>query len=290
MADFETSVAVYCTADHAYIVPALIALESVRRFHPRCGYFVIGNAKEIPLQSIELLRSKEIEFIHCDCNETFQSDVWPNTAYLALFGPELLAERGYRYSLGLDADVLCVLPLDLERVFAGTDGFAGIANQDPRSSNFSHPDRVRELYGLSDEVMRGTNTNTGVVFWNNQAAVSFRLGERCSDCYRELAESGIPVVGDQALFALVSVLFGGLPFQQLDYRYNYRLGNEKDLKRSTRGVRIFHYTGIKPWQPWSPGSPLQLLFPPKWSRYRKLWQQFVRQRQLHFPGWMEGHR
>lgn len=290
MSDFESSVAVFCTADDGYIVPALIALESVRRFHPDCGYFVIGNANGISLQSIELLRHHGIGFIHCDRNEAFQNDVWPNTAYLSLFGPELFAERGYRYSLGLDADVLCVLPLELEQVCAVTHGFAGIANQDPRSSNFSDPGRVRELYGLADEVMRGTNTNTGVVFWNNQAAASFRLGERSGDCYRELAENGVPVVGDQALFALVSVLGEGLPFQLLDYRYNYRLGNEKDLKRSTCGVRIFHYTGTKPWHPWSPGSCWQRLFPPKWSRYRKLWLDFVRKRQLPFPGRTGGHR
>lgn len=289
MLNFEASVAVFCTADERYVVPALIALESVRRFHPSCGYFVIGNAKEIPLQSIELLRRNGIEFIHSDRNEAFDSDVWPNTAYLALFGPEILAGRGFDYSLGLDPDTLCVTPLDLERVYARTEGFAGIANQAPRSSNFSAPERVKELYGLHEDVLRGANTNTGVVFWNNRAAASFRLGERSIDCYRHLLEQGVPVVGDQALFALVSVLHEGLPFQHLDYRYNYRLGNEKDLKLSARGVKIFHYTGIKPWQPWRPASLLERLLPPKWTRYRKLWRRFVQERRLPFPALQGGH-
>ncbi|HEV3039091.1 MAG TPA: hypothetical protein VHA33_15030 [Candidatus Angelobacter sp.] len=36
-------VAVYCTADAGYVFPSLIALASMRRFHPEHSYFIIAD-------------------------------------------------------------------------------------------------------------------------------------------------------------------------------------------------------------------------------------------------------
>lgn len=283
-ADLEGKIAVYCTADDNYVYPALIALDSVRRFHPGCSYFVIGNADLVSPRSIELLARHGIAFLHSDKNLHFASDVWPNTAYLTLFGPEILLERGFAFSLGLDPDVLCVAPLDLAAIFAATDGFAGIENQEPRSSNFPDPERVRALWHLTAETMAGKNTNTGVVFWNNRTVADFGLGERCINCYAELARCGTPVVGDQALFALVSVTGSGLPFHPLDYVYNYRVGNAKDLARPAEGVRIFHFTGMKPWQRWRPARLREYLFRPHWLKYHARWRAHVRRLGFAMPG------
>lgn len=283
-AELERRTAVFCTADDHYIHPALIALDSVRRFHPECGYFVIGNADAIEPGKIRLLERHGIVFLHCERNLHFQGTAqWPNTAYLSLFGPELLLQRGFDYSLGLDPDILCVAPLDLVTVFAATAGFAGIENQDPRSSNFSDPAKVQSLYGLSDEVLQGSNTNTGVVFWNNRAVRDFGLGERCISCYAELERCGAPVVGDQALFALVSVSGPGLPFHVIGHDYNYRLGNARDLLLPSQDVRIFHFTGLKPWERWRPARLSERLFRPRWLEYHAMWRRYVRERGLPLP-------
>lgn len=282
-ADIEATVAVYCTADNRYIVPSLIALDSVRRFHPGCAYFVIGNADDIATENLELLQRHGIGFIHSEQNLHFKSSVWPNSAYLTLFGPEILLGCGFSYSLGLDPDILCVSALDMSAIFSQTRGFAGIENHDPRSSNFADPVKVQSLWNLSDQVLAGRNTNTGVVFWNNRAAAEFHLGERCICCYQELVQNGAPVVGDQALFALVSVTAEGLPFRVLDYLYNYRVGNSKDLQRSPRGVKIFHFTGRKPWQSWQPATLREYLFKPRWFKFHAMWRDHVKKRGLPMP-------
>ncbi|MEA3432659.1 MAG: hypothetical protein U9R01_08360, partial [candidate division WOR-3 bacterium] len=120
--------AVYCTADDNYIFPSIVALQSVRRFHPECDFFVIGNQGIISKNKLGVLKRFDIHFLHSDQNELFAGSHWPSTCYLALLGPEMLWEKGYEYSLGLDADILCVQPLDLDEVFSMTVGYAGIEN------------------------------------------------------------------------------------------------------------------------------------------------------------------
>jgi len=244
--------AVYCTADDNYVLPSIVALESVRRFHPECDFFVIGNQSIISKEKIEFLKRFDIYFLHSDKNELFADSRWSNTCYLMLFGPEMLWEKGYEYSLGLDADVLCVQPLDLDGVFSMTVGYAGIENQNPMRGNFKDPDFICRKYGLSEEDLYRHNTNTGVVFWNNKTCVVSRLWERSVKCYQiGAAERPDMFNGDQGLFALVFILDPELPWLILPKGYNYRVHNVDDQKEHIRekDIRIYHFTGPKPWKP-----------------------------------------
>lgn len=267
--------AVYCTADDNYIFPSIVALQSVRRFHPECDFFVIGNQGIISKNKLGVLKRFDIHFLHSDQNELFAGSHWPSTCYLALLGPEMLWEKGYEYSLGLDADILCVQPLDLDEVFSMTVGYAGIENQRARKGNFKDPDFVRRKYGLSDNDLDGHNTNTGVVFWNNKAVADSKLGERSIKCFQEcFSEDSRMIRGDQSLFALVSILEPALPWLILPRGYNYRIHNVDDQKEDIKegDIRIYHFIGRKPWESI---SVRQRLLNPSVVSHRDKWFAFV---------------
>ena len=267
---------VYCTADDNYVLPSIIALESVRRFHPECDYFVLGNRNLIRQEKLEILQKFDIKFLHSDRNELFPSDFWPNTIYLKLFGPEILLREGYEYSLGLDADTLCVRPLEMKAIFEKTEGYSGIENQAPRSGNFVEPEFIKEQFALTDADMYSHNTNTGVVFWNNKAVVEKKLAQRAVEAYRICTGKKARILaGDQGLLALISVTEPRIPFNIIHYRYNYRVGNEKDLNLSPNGVRIFHYTDPKPWDCCRSRVHKDSFTRTKVIHLCKYWQQFV---------------
>ena len=243
----DKNIAVYTTSDDNYIIPSIIAIESYRLFHPNLDYFVIGNKKIIREEKIELMNKFNIEFIHSDYNENFLYNNWPNTAYLLFKGPELLFERGYKYSLSIDADTFCVYPLDFDYLSENTKGYSGIYNDYPMLYNFSKPAEIQKYFNLSDELINYGNTNSGVVFWNNEYASNSKIAEKAVEKYKILIENiDSSLNGDQALLALLTVT-ENIPFHIIDFGYNYRLSKVINFDK-TKKIRIYHFTERKPWK------------------------------------------
>ena len=245
--------AIYCTADDGYIVPPIIALTSIKRFHQDCSYFVIVDKNRISQKNVELLSTFGIKVIYFDGDYAFECDYnWPKECYWILYGPKIFWKLGFPYSMSVDGDTLCVQPLDLENLLPRIQGYAGIENLDLMSLNFEDPAFISQKFGLTEEVMKGHNTNTGVVFWNNQKVVESNLWEHSIAVYKECS-TGRPNMfnGDQGLFALVSIIEPALPWLILQNGYNFRVGNYSDREKNIKEkeIRIYHYTGIKPWQP-----------------------------------------
>jgi len=233
-------IAIYCTADDNYIVPAIVALESIRRFHNHDMFVLSGGLEK---KNMNLLEKHNIRHVLTNKHEYFPNGKWPNIAYLQLAGPEIFCDMGYKYSLGVDADILCIRPLQIEAIKVLTDGYAGIENEGMLIDNFTRPLDVMEKHGLSEEDMARHNTNTGFVFWNNKTMKDVHLWDNCTECW----EPNMFRAVDQSLFALISVLLN-LPFYRLPHQYNYRVGNKHDRKKKLSDISIYHYTGTKPWE------------------------------------------
>src|SRR5436309_2345139 len=105
-------VAVFAAADDGYVPYAVMALRSFQRWFPDCGYFLLASRAAMSVQSIALLGRYGIELIDVDDAARFArparyKNVNPPECFYLFKGPELLAERGYRYSLAVDGDVFC---------------------------------------------------------------------------------------------------------------------------------------------------------------------------------------
>ena len=162
----EHSVAFFGAVDsRPYLFLQIVALQSVRRFHPASGFFVLlpehrvanwsglmsawsdGHVDALPL----LTRSQQQHF------------VMPKPGYSAMtfhrhWVPQMLYKRGYLYSVNLDPDVFCTRPWDL-RVLLRVDLIGGR----PVGSS------ARTAVWLQDE--RHTNTSSSDSGGRSSAAV-----------------------------------------------------------------------------------------------------------------------
>jgi lipopolysaccharide biosynthesis glycosyltransferase len=170
------------------------------------------------------------------------------------YGFRLLFQKGFTYSISIDADVLCRKAYDVSPILTNTVNFSGIANQTSIEGNFSNFQNFRAAvkkyfnimlaeYGPSQPV----NPNTGVIFWNNSWAHDFELFAKSFYIYRKIGNH--VKAGDQSLLAAL-ILVENITYNILDNKYNFRTGNKIDLGLpiADHDIINLHFTGQKPWE------------------------------------------
>ncbi|HEV3039967.1 MAG TPA: glycosyltransferase [Candidatus Angelobacter sp.] len=255
MSSAADRVAIYCTSDAGYALPSLVALASLRRFHPEHSYFLVADREKIHPSLEKTIRDQDVELVHFDDRQLFSGGAHlTRECYWKFLGPKLFSERGFRYSMSIDGDILCVRPFHFAEVLPRVEGYAGIRrNESPRSWTFRYPDWVQQHFQISPQVMEGDYTNTGVLIWNNQRMMELGLLERAIACYRVgcRVHPRMFRVGDQSLMALISEIHPRLPWFVLPAEDNFRVYSESERCRllDSDSIRLIHYSGCKPWRP-----------------------------------------
>src|ERR1700733_9963783 len=122
MTQNQKSWAIFSTADDRYIIPSIVALTSIRRFHPEAHYCILANESKISAKKKLLMDRWQIELISCACERIRYGGPWPSEAFLKLEAPEVLFRKGFPFSMGVDGDTLCLQGLELERIASELTG------------------------------------------------------------------------------------------------------------------------------------------------------------------------
>jgi hypothetical protein len=264
------SIAVFTSANDNYIPKALMALRSFQRYHPNWSYFLIGTQEKMGQESLELIRRFSIELL--EINEMHRlvkrgryKDAYPMETFYKLRGPELLAKRGFVYSIGIDGDVFCAHPLKLEKLLGRIEGFAGrvVGNLDrtlgykQREKNYEFDfslRNVRDTLGIVEaSLAKNLEVNSGVLFWNSNYMFKIGLFDKviqvfndCQGCFES----------DQDLLAF-TIAAHHIPLTEIGDNYNFNFfedspkPDKKLQKRIRKGyfqdIHIVHFVFCKPW-------------------------------------------
>lgn len=122
--------AIFAAGDENVLVPAVVALRSYAlHLHNSRLYYIAGEG-EISQAGEEILRQYGVTLLTSRYHHGFTASYRgsPPAAYLQLAGPDLLAQEGYSYSMGIQPDTLCVRPFDTDAIFEQTTYIAAASN------------------------------------------------------------------------------------------------------------------------------------------------------------------
>jgi hypothetical protein len=266
-------IAVFAAANDGYVPKAVMALRSFQRWYPDYGYFLLGAKAAMSRESLKFIRHHNIELLDVDEAHRFvkqgrTKNRFPVETIYRLKGPELLAERGFTYSIQADGDVFCVRPLEIENLLGRIEGFAGVVvgdlgrtlgnKQREENEEFDFSlERVRDTLGLElDDASLRTKyeVNGGVLFWNNVFMAKLGLFDRVIQVFRACRGC---FEGSQDLMTFTAAVHD-IPFLELGDPYNFSFFEDHSLRideKVQREVRrgkfqhiyIVHFLYCKPW-------------------------------------------
>jgi len=253
-------VAVFSVGDAGYLPYELVALNSIKRFNPACGYvaFVPAAGGQPGRGAWEAVADRlgieirEIDFAACFRTRKPHA-VWPLESLTWVAAPALLHRLGYTHSLYVDGDVLGLRRLDFGPLIDARKSIMGIANG-PASRQLANTGHVERLLGRKLAVAHAA-TNAGVLFLDNRELVDVDFAARIAGLYDLFWPWGLSELSDQSLLALYIAAYDH-ELGILDPSWNLRLYPDPDgcnyglLRRYYAGKevpRIIHFLGGKPW-------------------------------------------
>lgn len=305
-AQLERSVAFFGAVDsRPQLFMLTVALESIRRHHPLSGFYallpeagiaeVAGGARALTgwgsllrewsaghIQPLALpAAAQRDEFAAVSPQQPGHGNssadgvvTYSRMTFHRHRVPEALAERGFRFSINVDPDVLCVRPWDL-RLLMGVGLIAGrpvgSTSRTARWLQGMHgrpPDAKgnassvwsslqRELGVTRDQLLQTEELNGGVLVFNNTEARRVRWGFTMARYYARLAHL---VEGDQDLIGLVLAANPSLHRSALPTVYNYAFRRDRErlpyavshrLRHGLFGQQVVNVHFVadgKPWQ------------------------------------------
>lgn len=181
--------ALFCTGNENYLFPAIVALESTRRRTGQADAFFVTNTRHLSESGKALLRRYNIEPLHSEAGKSFDIIHLHTTpdAYVQLFVPEMLHARGYAYSLGIHADIVCVRPFNPDEFFARTT-FIAASGANPAARCFAFAGNhaaIQQQSCLQPQRWFAPMNNPGVLFANNAALAKMQFSRQCVQLYAE---------------------------------------------------------------------------------------------------------
>jgi hypothetical protein len=287
----------FCCSDKVYIPRAITALRSLEACCPHNDFFVATDTNQLTSHEMRVMEDFRTTPFHLELSEDFPTGVrkWQPIMYWIYAMPAILLKQGYKFSCAIDGDVLGLQPFDLQWL-SSIRGIACVRNPPRWQSGGQlikkHFGWFQKRYGITKAQIEKPNTNSGVLWFNNQAMVDSGFYEITADVYKHVTGQGWTDswLNDQALFAIVTcILDDKLPISIIDDKWNYRfsvvLSNPEYKSMMKPPINICHFTGVKPW-----GSFISH-FKSSW-RYRELdlyriqcvykWRKFSRKLNFEF--------
>ena len=213
--------AIFCAGDDRVVVQAIVTLCSFRKNGAGNDLFYITNTEALSDESRNLLSQFNITPLHTRYADKFAIQYCATTpsAYNQFAGPVLLAERGYRYSIGVQTDVLCLRHFDAAKVFATSNMIALTYNNLAfnRAGTYKNPSEAVELYTIDESLFDSIRLVPAVIFFKNDQYVKYSVQDKLLEVYSALDKQKILQEEETVVNILLSQNPSWLTFLEQEY-------------------------------------------------------------------------
>lgn len=257
----------FSTANDSYIFYSATSLLSIRRFLPDAKLYIISS--HISPKNKRLLKRNRIDYIETDLTYLFfQTWKYPMECYYLFAGPKFFQKLGFKYSVYLDGDVLC-LKNPLENCPPITD-IGGIQVNTCNELFAAEKIDYSKKLDIPLKLFSHHRINSGVVYMNNSVLNKQNFLETCGEIYYKTWEIGMPRKGDDSIFALFQLKkFSNLHPTVLPNFYHF-IPHARGFEIDPKTI-FFHFSFDKPWKyhPYYHENAEQNIF----NGYIKEWRQ-----------------
>lgn len=235
----------FSSANDSYVFQAATSLLSIRQFQPNAELYILS--KHISNKNKKLLRRHSIKYIELDLTYLF-FQIWqyPTECYYIFAGPEIFKKLGYKYSVYIDGDVLCLKnPLDN---CPPINDIGGVHVNTFNELFGPDKDKLIDEFGISPKNFSQRRIHSGIIYMNNNNLSKLNFLQKSGDLYYRAWKRECPRKGDDSLFALFQLVNKDkLSPTILEDKYNY-IPHYKGFKINKSTI-FFHFTLDKPWKP-----------------------------------------
>lgn len=235
--------AFFSTCNDAYIPYSVTSLLSIRKQIPKAKLFILSRS--ITAEHKRILDGLNIGYFDLDLRGKFYRHwIYPYECYYIFAGPELFFKHGFKYSVYIDGDILC-LSNPLKNVGRIT-GVAGTGAGSCRGVFLDDFDKLKTLYNLSNEQTSQTRITSGVVYFNNKLMFEKKLLDTSANYFKKCLDNSVPRKGDDSIFSLFQLIdLEPKQIKILGKAFNYMpvlFGKELPSK-----IVFIHFIEYKPW-------------------------------------------
>lgn len=252
-------VAVFVAGNGKIVKQAIVSLLSIKKYNDDVDIFLLVNKKEVLKEELIILNKYNIKIPYFEFEFDFSSsNRWPKEVFLNYYAPIILSKLGYKYSLKIDCDVLCIKKIDFKKIIPDSTQSFSAYDTGYKVDYYLKIEReflIKEFeYNKSKLIY--TYPNVGFILFNNELYVKNKIWEKIYEYNIRIKEKSERksldiIFADQALFAIVLSTNENIHWKKISCLYNFTV-HEKNFYRiydeNINKVFLFHYTGIKPWE------------------------------------------
>lgn len=267
-------IALFTNGDKNYFLKAKRCFEIFEQFNPGVFdfYYVTSDKEAKPLGNMNVIILNTDDYI-----EGFTDTGYAAESFLYYPAPNVLHEKGYKYSMCVDADTVCLNKLDFswldeDFIVAGAKRLRNDLSEEIDAWYFLKAVNNKETIDFLENTFELQNKDDiveimdAVMIFDNERWVKEKLYEKSYDLFRICKDAGYPMRDSDILSALLILDTPKNFYKHLDPEWNWYYEDFRVESNGGVGVNILHMLSLKPWDD-STHNKNHLL-----EHARKIWQ------------------
>ena len=248
-------IALFTNGDKNYYTKARRCFEIFDKFNPGVFdfYYVTSDTEAKPSGKMNVIILNTDDYI-----QGFTDTGYAPESFLYYPAPNILYEKGYKYSMCVDADTVCFKKLDFswieeDFVYAGAKRLRNNLADEIDAWYFlkcvTSPDTIDFL----ENTFELQNKNNiieimdAVLFFNNENWVKRKMYEKAYSLFKKCKDEGFPMRDSDILSALLIIDTPKSYWKHLHPEWNWYYEDPTCTSNGGENVNILHSLAVKPW-------------------------------------------